>query len=344
MKIALFNTLSPYIRGGAEILVDDLQEELQKRGHQVTLFGFPFPDDYEVSLMETIAATKLLDFSDYDKLICFKFPAFYAAHKEKNLWFFHQFRQVYELYDEEYGLKSDGVGAAIKAIVEQNDTEEIGNAHKVYTNAVEVTNRLKKYNHLNSEIINPPLKNWEAYHCKEYGDFIYYPSRVTDLKRQSLAVEAMKYTNTPVQLVIDGSSPSEAYTRAIHDTIRKNHLENRVVWENRWISDEDKIQKMSTCLACLYLAYQEDSCGFVSMEGFYSSKPVISLTDSGGTHELIEHGRTGLFAEPTPKALAKAMDALYENREKTMEMGQAAREEIIKRDYTWDRTVRRLLV
>ena len=71
MKIALVNTFMPFLRGGAEILVDDLKKQLQKRGHQVTLFRLPFPSDYEVGLIELVLGSKLLDFTSYDKVIAF---------------------------------------------------------------------------------------------------------------------------------------------------------------------------------------------------------------------------------------------------------------------------------
>ncbi|MCJ7856662.1 glycosyltransferase family 4 protein [Lachnospiraceae bacterium NSJ-143] len=344
MKIALFNTVSPFIRGGAEILVDDLYDELIKRGHTVTLFRVPFPNNYEIPLMNLILAVKLMDFSEYDRVIAFKFPAFYAVHSKKVLWFFHQFRQVYELFDKEYGLKSDDIGLSLKEIIKHNDTKEIGNAHIVYTNAHEVTNRLKKYNDLASVILPPPLKEWEKYNYKEYGNFIYYPSRITNLKRQHLAVEAMKYVKSDVKLVIDGVCSESDYLEKIYYIIKKYKLEDKIIMENRWVTDEEKIDKMSKCLGCLYIAYKEDSYGFVSMESFYSSKPVITFSDSGGTVELITNNKTGYFTDPTPQALAEAMDKLYTNRENTIKMGQAARKEIMDRNITWDETVRRLLL
>lgn len=344
MKIALFNTMSPFERGGAEILVDDLYNELKTRGHSVVLFRLPFPFNYDAYLSNTMLASRLLNFSEYDRVIAFKFPAFYAVHPKKVLWLFHQFRQVYELYDNEYGLKSDDVGVALKEIITRNDTEQIGSADIIYTNAHEVTNRLKKYNNINSTILPPPLKEWDKYYFKEYGDFIYYPSRITDLKRQHLAIEAMRYVKSDVKLIIDGKCIGADYLEKLHNIIKQNNLENKVTMENRWVSDEEKIEKMSECLGCLYIAYKEDSYGFVSMESFYSSKPVITCEDSGGTVELITNGKNGYFTEPTPQALAEAMDKLYIDRLNTEKMGRAARKEIMERNITWDETVRRLLL
>src|SRR5262245_55518753 len=51
MRIALLNIMMPHIRGGAEILVDDLAEQLQVHGHEVMLFRLPFPMSFEAPLV-----------------------------------------------------------------------------------------------------------------------------------------------------------------------------------------------------------------------------------------------------------------------------------------------------
>ena len=345
MKIALFNTISPFVSGGAEILVGDLMKELKNRGFEAHVFRLPFPNDFfdPNVLFRTILSANLIDFSEYDKVIAFKFPAFYAIHPNKVLWLFHQFRQVYDMYNLENGFKDDDIGKAVREIVYLNDCRQINNARVVYAIS-ESSKRLKQYNGIESNVLMAPLKDWELYHYNSIGDYIYYPSRISRLKRQDLAVEAMKYVKTPVKLILDGKCPDEAYDLEIRRIIEKNHLENKVTYNNGWVEDDDKIKKYSDCLGALYIAYQEDSCGFGTMESFYSSKPVISCTDSGGTYELIEDKKTGLFVEPKAEALAKAMDEFYDNKKRTYEMGQAARQEIIRRNINWDETIRKLMV
>lgn len=153
----------------------------------------------------------------------------------------------------------------------------------------------------------------------------------------------MRYVQTDVKLMIDGLCPDETYDREIRNTIKKYGLESRVIYRNEWVSDEEKIDRMANCLAALYIPYLEDSCGFVTFEGFYSGKPVLTCTDSGGTKEFVTEGVTGYFSSPDPQELAKKMDLLYLNRKKTIAMGKYAKHEIIQRNITWDETVRRLL-
>lgn len=343
MRIALVNTISPFIRGGAEILVDDLKDQLERRGHQVILFRLPFPNAYQTDLPKLMLAAKLLDFTVYDRVIAFKFPAYCVCHSHKTLWMFHQFRQVYDLFGKTDGLADNEETRALKEIITNFDCMEIGDTEHLFVISGEVESRLHQYNGLASEIMTPPLLNTEQYHAGEYGDYLYYPSRINSLKRQLLAVEALHHTKTAVKLILDGICPDPEYDAEIQNTIAKYHLEDRVSYENRWVSDEEKIEKYSKCLGAVCIPYLEDSCSFVTYEAFYSEKPVIACTDSGGTKYFIEDGKNGYFAEPTPQSLAEKMDLLYLNKENAAAMGRCGRDTFLKRNITWDETIRRLL-
>lgn len=343
MHIALVNTMSPFIRGGAEILVDDLKEQLHNFGHTATLYRLPFPTDFGIPLMNTIVAARTLRLDDYERVIAFKFPAYCVQHRAKVMWMFHQFRQVYELENTEFGLGKNGTADRIAQVVRRADNEDIPKSRHIYTNAYEVTNRLKKYNNIDSKVLPPPLKNAESYYCEKQGDYVFYPSRINSMKRQHLVVEAMKYTRSGVKLIIAGQCPDIAYLNQMKAFVNENSLQNKVVIRNEWISDEEKISLMADALAGIYIPYQEDSCGFVTMEAQYCAKPVLTCTDSGGTVEFVENGVSGYFAEPTPDSIAAELDKLYEDKRNAEKMGQSGYQSIMKKDITWENTIRRLL-
>lgn len=343
MRIALLNTFSPFVRGGAEILVDDLQEQLQLHGHETLLYRIPFPQSYEAQLVTTIEAARLLCFDEFDRIIAFKFPAYCVRHGAKVMWMFHQFRQVYDLWGREYGLQPGPIGNSIRTIIKAADDRDIPRSRHIYTNAQEVSNRLREFNNIDSVVLPPPLKHHERYYAEKTGDYFFYPSRVTSLKRQHLAIEAMRYVKSGVRLVVAGVSESE-YFDQLQRIIRNNDLEKRVELRNEWISDEEKRSIMANALGVIYIPYNEDSYGFVSMEAFYSGKPVIACADSGGTREIIEDGLNGFVTQPTPESIASAMDKLYNDKPLAERMGKAGLDEIIHRDITWSSTIRRLLL
>ena len=343
MRIALLNTFSPFVRGGAEILVDDLLEQLRLHGHETYLHRIPFPYSFEAPLVATIESARLLCFDEYDRVIAFKFPAYCIRHREKVLWLFHQFRQIYDLWGKEHGLQPGSLGDRIKSIVKAADNEDIPRSRHIYTNALEVSSRLKEFNNIDSSVLPPPLKHHDSYYTEKSGDYLFYPSRITPLKRQHLAIEAMRYVKSGVRLVIAGVS-EVGYFEQLKQIVRFYNLEQRVELRNEWISDNEKRSLLARALGVVYIPFNEDSYGFVSMEAFYSRKPIIACVDSGGTREIIEKGVNGFVTQPTAEAIAHAMDQLYDDRLLAERMGKAGLDEIVRRDITWPTTIRRLLI
>ena len=99
---------------------------------------------------------------------------------------------------------------------------------------------------------------------------------------------------------------------------------------------------MNGSAACAYLPFDEDSLGYVTMEAFAAGKPVLTTTDSGGLLEMVSEA-TGLVVEPSPAALAGALDHLFADPARTAALGRAARAEWDGRGLDWPSTVARLL-
>ena len=82
-----------------------------------------------------------------------------------------------------------------------------------------VSERLKRYNAVDSEVLYPPLGERVTYDPGTVGDTIVYVSRVVPHKRQLLAVEALALTRTPVKLTIAGrSEDGSPYAEEIYQT------------------------------------------------------------------------------------------------------------------------------
>jgi glycosyltransferase involved in cell wall biosynthesis len=96
---------------------------------------------------------------------------------------------------------------------------------------------------------------------------------------------------------------------------------------------------MNRALACLYIPYDEDSYGFVTLESYSAAKPVITCTDSGGTLTLVRNEETGLVVDPQPHLLAEAMDRLYRDRSEARRMGEAGMRLAQSMQINWQRVV-----
>lgn len=126
-----------------------------------------------------------------------------------------------------------------------------------------------------------------------------------------MLIEALSYTTTPVRLRLLGTGAGPDYANALRQKIDEYNVAERVILDDRWITEEEKVEHLSVCLAAAYLPLDEDSYGYPSLEASHAEKPILTTTDSGGVLELVEDGYNGYIAEPTPESLAKAMDKLF---------------------------------
>jgi len=344
VKIALCSSIVPFIRGGGRNIVDWLEIELRKAGHQVEVVYLPTVET-PGKIFDQMAAFRLVDLSESaDRIICFRPPAYVIPHPHKILWFIHHYRAFYDLWDTQYRtFPDDERHRHLREALRLVDDAALAEAKTIFTNSAVVSDRLRKYNQVESEVLYPPIFEPERFQCVGFNDEIAYVCRVEHHKRQHLLVEAMRYTTTPVRLRLYGASSGPIYSGELIRQISDARLEARVVFEDRWISEAGKVAALSECLAAAYLPLDEDSYGYPSLEAAHSGKPILSTTDAGGVSELVVHGVHGLLASPDPRALADAMDRLYLDRAATKRMGENARARIGELSITWENTLARLL-
>jgi glycosyltransferase involved in cell wall biosynthesis len=264
-------------------------------------------------------------------------------HPAKVLWFIHHHRGAYDLWGTEYqDLPNTPEGLAYRECIVRSDQLGFSEARSIYTNSAVVARRLKDYNDIDAEVLYPPVFRPERYRCEEYGDYALYVSRIESHKRQLLAIESMRYTRTPVKLVIAGKGDAEG-EQALRRAVERHGVEQKVVLDLNWISEQKKIDYFARCLAVLYFPFNEDSYGYPSLEAHHAGKCVISTTDAGGAPELIVDGENGFLTEPSPREIADRLDRLYRNRNLARDMGQAGTGRIHQLGITWDRVEERLL-
>ncbi|HSZ14037.1 MAG TPA: glycosyltransferase family 4 protein [Solirubrobacteraceae bacterium] len=339
MKIAIVNNQAPFVRGGAELLAEWLHDKLEEYGHQAEIVRIPFQWSPPERIVDHMLAARLVRVANVDRVVALKFPAYYVPHENKVLWLLHQFRQAYDLWGTPYqDIPNTPMGIRIREAVVEGDRRYLQEVRRIYTISKIVGNRLNLYSGLKSKALFPPLLDSEPYRCEEYGDYFFFPSRINAGKRQHLAVEAMAYVTSSARLVIAGQPETPTDLGRLMSVIREHGLESRVEVIPRWITEEEKLCLLAGARGVVYLPFDEDY-GYVTLEAFHASKPVLTLTDAGGPLELIEHGRNGFICEGT-EMLAKAIDELSEDRALTERLGQAALDTINERDISWDRVIR----
>src|SRR5262245_12361074 len=340
MKIVVASSFVPFVHGGGRFIVDWLELKLREYGHQVERFYLPFIDRPQ-DLFDQILAFRLVDVSSAcDRLIAIRPPAHVLPHPNKVLWFIHHIRSFYDLWDSPYRFVPDNPsGRAIRSALIDLDTRMIREAKRVFTNSQEVATRLQHFNGILATPLYPPILAPERFRNDGYGDEIVVICRIELHKRQSLLVEAMRHVKTPVKLRLCGTSMSSAHLDEIAATISRHGLQSKITFENRWISEDEKVERLAPALAVAYLPQDEDSYGYCSLEAGHASKCVLTAHDSGGVLELIKDGVNGLVVAPEPMALADAMDRLFIDRIRTAQMGEANNRRIAEMAIDWTTVV-----
>ncbi len=344
MKIVVLNSQGPFVRGGAEHLEESLARRLRDRGHQVAAVRLPFQWSTPRIVLDHMLACRLLNVGagDPDLVIALKFPAYLAPFPNKKVWLLHQFRQVYELWGAAYSYPNSPEARCLRNAVFQADNRYLSEAKGLYTNSKIVAGRLKRYNDIDADgVLYPPLDRPELFGPGEHGDYFFYPSRLNAIKRQHVAVEAMRHVRSPFRLVLAGKPDTEAYGAELRRRVEEWGLQDKVQFLG-WISEEEKARWMRGAFAALYLPHDEDSYGYVTLEAFHSHKPVLTFTDSGGTDEIVEDGVNGLMLAPTAEALARGMEGLWAARGRTCAMGRAAHETLRRKQINWESILDRL--
>jgi len=346
MRVAIATVQVPFIRGGAEILAENLKHQLIVRGHEAEIVTMPFKWYPARTILNCIRAARLIDLTEVnglpvDRVICLKFPIYYTKHDNKVLWLLHQHRQAYELFGTEYGdLDKMERGEQVRRTIVRCDNRYLPEHRSLYTISTTVSDRLRKYNGISSVPLYHPPSGYEKLRCADFGDYVFMPGRFDRLKRQHLLVEAARYTKTPVRIVIAGQGDPR-YGGMLRSIIDTYGLQDKVKLLG-YISEDAKAEYYANALCVYYGPFQEDY-GYVTLEAFFSGKPVITHPDSCGPLEFVGHGHNGCVVDPDPRAIAEALDRLYEDRALAEQLGEQGGKLMKDLHIDWDHAIARLL-
>jgi glycosyltransferase involved in cell wall biosynthesis len=323
MNIVICAAQVPFVRGGAEVLVDGLAGTLREAGHGVEIVALPFKWYPRTELERQPLLWRTLDLEKLngravDLVICTKYPTWAVRHPNKVVWLVHQHRQAYDWYGtplSDFGTSAEDTRA--RRSVLDTDALGLGEAQAIYTISENVANRLHRFNGLKGTALYPPLKH-NLYHHTGYGNYVLSLNRLDSAKRVDLLLEALRHCKSGVRAIIAGSGPDEERLR---QKVRTAGLEGRVEFAGR-VSEEKAVQLYAGALAVFYAPVDEDY-GYGTLEGMRSRKPVLTAPDSGGVLEFVHHGENG-FVCRSPAEFAAALDRLYTDRTLTHKLGETA--------------------
>lgn len=347
LRILIATVRVPFVNGGAEIHAEGLRQALREAGHRAEIVAIPFKWYPPERILDQMLACRLLDLSEtfgvpVDRLIGLRFPAYLIPHPRKVIWLLHQHRQAYDLWQNPLNdLHRYPNGGDVRAAIQQADCELIPQALHVFANSRNVARRLQTFCGLHAAPIYHPPRDAALFYTRPAEGFLYFPSRINPLKRQGLVLEALSQTRAPVRVYFSGSADEAAFERTCVMLAQKKGCADRVQWLGP-VSEEKKRDLYARSLGVVFPPIDEDY-GYITLEAMLAKKPVITCTDSGGPLEFVVHHETGIVAEPTPEALAEAMDSLWEDGERARQWGDAGRQRYEDLRINWGNVLDKLL-
>jgi glycosyltransferase involved in cell wall biosynthesis len=347
MNVLVASTQSPYVWGGAEALATALVEALRQGGHRAETLLVPFfprPIEHVVASIQVARTIEIAEsnFGAIDRLVTLLFPAYLIEHPAKTLWLVHQYRQFYELWDDpDLGFASTPFADQVRTAVARADRAYLPGHRTRFAISHTVARRLHDSTGLHAETLYPPLADASAFSGEEAADFFVCPGRLSVLKRQHLVLRALALTRAPVRITFFGNVDDDMSLERFSTLARELGVDRRAQYLE-WISDADKRALYGRSIAVVFPPRLED-LGLVTLEAMYSSKAVITCTDSGGVLEFVADGDNGLVVEPEAAALAHALDRLWSDRALAARLGARGLDRVQAMNLSWPRTIDRLL-
>jgi glycosyltransferase involved in cell wall biosynthesis len=342
-RILICTAQVPFVRGGAEYLVEGLRDALLEAGHAVDVVALPYQWSPVERIPESALAWRMLDITHYnnqpvDLAICTKFPSYMVRHPRKVVWLVHQHRQAYDWYGTPLSdFNNIPEHRQVRDAIFRMDRRGLGECQARYTISRNVSARLRRFNSIESEALYPPSRYVASLRAGPYGDYILSPARLDRAKRVDLLLEALARADAPLRAVIAGAGPDRERLERIAARLG---LGERVRFLG-FISDAEIVELYAGARAVFYAPVDEDY-GFATVEAFGAARPVITADDSGGVLEFARDGVNSLVTRPDAGAIARSIAALAADPARAEALGRAGRP--LVQGITWAKVVEALVL
>jgi glycosyltransferase involved in cell wall biosynthesis len=341
--VLIVTSAPPLVEGGHLVIARALERAFLESGHHAAIVTTPSNrfgrqgSAYLANWMTDVSMTG--NGVAVDQVVSLRFPSYAVRHPVHVSWLNHTMREYYDLWDE-FSARLSPKGRVKervrRALIHSADTYLLRRLTRVFAQSATVQDRLARWHRISADVLYPPPPQ-RPYRTDGYGDYLFFASRLSPLKRADLVLEAMARPEAAgVRLVLGGEGEEEARLRALARTLG---VDGRVTFTGR-LAESELLRHLAQCRAVVFVPKGEDF-GFVTVEAFASAKPVVTAADSGGPAELVRNGENGLITAPEPRALGRALAALMDSRTDAERMGQQGHADVAR--LTWATTVDRLI-
>jgi glycosyltransferase involved in cell wall biosynthesis len=344
-RVLVVTSAPPFTEGGHLVLARALVRALRESGHESGLVTTPsnrFGRQGPAYLANWLTDVGMTGTGDrIDQIITLRFPSYAVRHPEHVCWLNHTMREYYDRWDE-WSSRLSPQGwvkeLARRTMIRAADTYFFKqHVRRMFTISGAVRDRLARWNGVRADVLHPPPPQ-RAYRCDGYGDYLFFASRLTPLKRVELVLQALAQPAArSVRCVIGGEGEDR---RRLEALARDLGVDGRVTFTG-YLTEDELLDHLARCRAVIFPPANEDY-GFVTVEAFAAAKAVITCTDSGGPLEFLRDGENGVVVPPTAEGLAGAFARVMDDPRNAERMGAEARQTVAA--LNWPDTVKRLVI
>jgi glycosyltransferase involved in cell wall biosynthesis len=264
VDILVCGAQKPFMRGGAEMLMENLVEALTEAGHQTELVRLPVAWEKD-RIFDSPLAWRLTP-ADADLVIALNFPSYFVQHPNKIVWLLHQHRGAYDAAEaswSDFGLDDPALEAQRQ--LTEWDCRALGEARKIYTISGVVADRLAYYSGLQGTPVYHPPPLADRLSPGPFGDYVVCPTRLERNKRPEKVVSALSHSTLRAVVTGRGGMFDELREQARHHGVAER-LELP-----GFVSDDTLVDLIRHSLAVVYAPLDEDY-GYVTLQAFLAGK------------------------------------------------------------------------
>jgi len=335
LRILIATAHIPFQRRRTETLAEDLSAALRLRGDETEVVRVPFSWTSAETFLDHSIAARLMDWTGTeamqgDLLIALEFPTYLIPHPRKILWLTHDVPDP-----QEAGALDLEVAQVRRAL----ETVPLSGAVRRFAISATAAADFKARTGFDATVLYPPAP--DALNCvwKRPEDYVLVPPGVGP-RRVEMILEALTEAESPLRVKHCGSY-SESVDFALRDCALRLKVADRVDWLGE-LADDALSELYAESHAVLYPA-RHDTFPNVALAAGQASKALVVCSDSGAPAELIGDGDTGLVLPAQPSRIARALDDLWTQPDRTAVLGERASAAIRSPDYEWNHVLDLLL-
>lgn len=337
----------PFTPPRSEPVANELCSALWAAGHHGCIVRFPFPGGIQPAdrLIDSFLASNSLDLSftdqyKIDALIALERPIYLHRHPHKIVWLtdYSPLEVAPRRHVSADCSRTNGCSETdLESTFGQCERHYLSTTERAFAMSATVSQRLRLATGLIADPLYPPLPEGEHYFWERSSGFFLVVEEL-DEQRLQLVLSALAMTTRPIRVRLCTESASAPDLRR---AVRLWSLEDRLDLILK--PSQGQLQDLfARCQAVLSPASEKGS-PWSALRAMAASKPILTVSDSGATAELVANGETGYVIEPTAHSLAISLDWLDSAGDHCRSLGRTACRRYEELNLSWSSVVKVLL-